>query len=274
MTGQYDDEQERDIEMALRMARREHLRRIRRIIITVAVSLALCVIFAATCVALFFKVGAVSVSGCNLYDDWRVRDASGITTGINLYKIDKAAVAERIIMRLPYVRSVTIRRSLPSTVSITVVEDTPLYYCEVGGEYYLLSSSLRVLERTDDPESLRTRFPAIIRLVTLDISRAVVGEPVAFYDSDYFDYALDMLAVFSDCALADKLTTINFNDKYDIYLVYDGRFRIEIGSVDSLTLKMTMAAEVLSSMSDSYRGLLNVENDPAYVILGSNVGLD
>ena len=269
MTGEFDEAQERDIEAAMHMARRERLRRVRRVVLTVLLSLALCVILAAACVALFFKVGTVTVSGSGIYDDWRIREASGIVTGSNLYKIDKAAVAERIIMSLPYIRGVSIRRSLPSTVIITVTEDEPLYYCEVGGEYFLLSATLRVLERTDDPEGLRTRFPSIIRLVTLDISRAVVGEEVAFYDSDYFDYALEMLAVFAGCPLADKLTTINFNDKYDIYLVYDGRFRIEIGSVDSLALKMTMASEVLASMSDSYQGLLNVENDPAYVILGS-----
>ena len=255
--------------LAAEMWRAAKLRHYRRIaLIAVAVLLCLLIAFSALG-AVFFKVSEVTASGCTMYEDWRVSEAARIEPGINLYAVDKKAAERAVLDEFPYISSVSVRRRLPSTIELLVTEDKPAYYCEISGEFFVLSDSLRVLEHGPDEDSFVRRFPGIVKLVTLRVNRAMVGEKIVFADTSFYDYACEMLRVFENCAIADGMTLIDFSDKYDIYLVYDDRFKVEIGDIGNLEFKMRMASEILASEDLSFAGLLNVENDPAYVRMGT-----
>ncbi|MCF2596671.1 cell division protein FtsQ/DivIB [Pseudoflavonifractor phocaeensis] len=70
----------------------------------------------------FFQVETVAVSGNNRYTEEKVVQASGIQLGDNLFHMNKNQVARQIRQQLPYIGEVTIRRSWPSTIVITVTE--------------------------------------------------------------------------------------------------------------------------------------------------------
>ena len=70
----------------------------------------------------FFQVETVAVSGNNRYTEEKVVQASGIQMGDNLFHMNKNQVARQIRQQLPYIGEVTIRRSWPSTIVITVTE--------------------------------------------------------------------------------------------------------------------------------------------------------
>lgn len=73
-------------------------------------------------VTVFFRVEVVAVTGNQRYTQEEIVEVSGIRTGDNLYGWNKFQVAQRLRQQLPYIGEVTIRRSLPSTVVITVDE--------------------------------------------------------------------------------------------------------------------------------------------------------
>lgn len=70
----------------------------------------------------FFRVEVVAVSGNSRYTQEEIVEVSGLKKGDNLYGWNKFKVAQQLRQTLPYIGEVTIRRSLPSTVVITVVE--------------------------------------------------------------------------------------------------------------------------------------------------------
>lgn len=70
----------------------------------------------------FFQVETVAVSGNSRYTEEKVVQASGIQMGDNLFHMNKNQVARQIRQQLPYIGEVTIRRSWPSTIVITVTE--------------------------------------------------------------------------------------------------------------------------------------------------------
>lgn len=70
----------------------------------------------------FFRVEQVVVTGNSRYTQEEIIEVTGIEQGDNLYGWNKFAIAQRLRETLPYIGEVSIRRALPSTVVITVVE--------------------------------------------------------------------------------------------------------------------------------------------------------
>ena len=70
----------------------------------------------------FFRVEQVVVTGSSRYTQEEIVEVTGIEKGDNLYGWNKFAIAQRLRQTLPYIGEVTIRRALPSTILITVVE--------------------------------------------------------------------------------------------------------------------------------------------------------
>ena len=70
----------------------------------------------------FFQVETVAVTGNSRYSQEEIIKATGIQTGDNLFRMNKYQIAHQVLQGLPYVEEITIRRSLPSTIVITVKE--------------------------------------------------------------------------------------------------------------------------------------------------------
>ena len=70
----------------------------------------------------FFRVEQVVVTGNSRYTQDEIVQVTGIEKGDNLYSWNKFSIAQRLRETLPYIGEVSIRRALPSTVIITVVE--------------------------------------------------------------------------------------------------------------------------------------------------------
>lgn len=70
----------------------------------------------------FFQVETVVVSGNSRYTEEEVVRATGIQVGDNLYRMNKNQIADKVLRELPYTRDLRIRRSLPSTIIITMTE--------------------------------------------------------------------------------------------------------------------------------------------------------
>lgn len=73
-------------------------------------------------VTVFFRVETVVVTGNTRYTQEEIVAASQIQTGDNLYALNKNQISQRLRETLPYIGEVSIRRSLPSTILITVTE--------------------------------------------------------------------------------------------------------------------------------------------------------
>ena len=219
------------------------------------------------CAAAFFKVRTITVEGAGQYDAGLLAEASGIHAGDGLYALDKAAIRTSIMEAYPYIDSVRIIRQLPSGVLIRVTEELPAYYFELEGELFVLSEELRVLERSDDRTALLHRYPNLIEIRTLPVSSAIVGRTLRFTGKTANVYAKDMLKLFLDGELGDRITMVDFSSRFDIRVVVDDRLTIEVGDAENLEMKIRFAMEIMQKINERYEATINVENEEAYVII-------
>ena len=133
--------------------RRRRERRIRRIRRALIVVLVVALLAAAGWLVGFSSVLAterVAVSGTRLLTVDGVKTAAAVPIGLPLARQDTTAIAERVASLAP-VDTVTVDRSWPNTVSIKVVERTPLVAVEGRGR---LSAGGPHRRRASRPSSL------------------------------------------------------------------------------------------------------------------------
>lgn len=85
----------------------------------------------------YFNVGEIEVKGNHRVGSDEVISLSGLLTGENIFKLDLKE-AEGRIGSLPLIKTVKIKRELPSRILITVVERKPLVLIPVDSRYILV----------------------------------------------------------------------------------------------------------------------------------------
>lgn len=192
--------------------------RFRALYQTVALLLAAAALFAGSVV--FFRVQNVTVSGMSRYTQEQIVAVSRIETDDPLVLLNKESVIRRLRAELPYIESVSIRRALPDTVVITVVETAAAAAVEAGGSWWLIGSSGKLLEQVASPGDR-----AVLTGVTLTDPAAGQRAVPAEAEAIRFEYALAFLAQLEERGLLEDLTALDCSSA-DFTADLSGRFTL------------------------------------------------
>ncbi len=212
-----------------------------------------------------FVITDIEVEGGEIYTEEEIVSSSGITLGTKLFSpwLDLDAAKTSIFESCPYIGEVTFEKSIPGTLKITVTESEALFVSEVYGEYALLSEDLHVLDiRKDCPDGY-------IKLILPDVKSAIEGYEIEFVD-DIFEVVSKIAAAASDESICDMITKIDASDRFNISIIYDGRYNLLVGSVTDIELKLRIALEMMEDdvFTDDSRGTIYLDdvNKPSIVI--------
>lgn len=104
----------------------------------------------------FFNAETIEVEGNTRYSADEILEIGGLKIGQNLFRLDKFEVIDQM-KTLPYIKDVTIRRKLPNTLKIDIIENQPVVWVECMGQAALMNEEYRVLEFAElipiDPEA-------------------------------------------------------------------------------------------------------------------------
>ncbi len=239
------------------MAKKRH-KKVFRTINYILLALVLCFIFVAVCMAIFLKIEKIEVKGNERYTKEQILDVSGIEVGQNLYAINKKTARSYITTEYPYINEVVIRRNLPSTLVFKISEEAPKYYTEICGEYFVLSETLRILERTY--ENPCTEENPLILLLMNDVKSVVVGEEIEFDKELTFEYINNFIQSINAHEAADSITEIDLSRKYNIYVNYQNRFRIYLGDSTETEMKLKFAKLMIDTFEESKTGSVDAHD--------------
>ena len=257
-----------------RLKRKNSTKLFRRRVVYAVLILVLLAVFLIGTVAIFFRVQTIKVKGNTVYNDGDIIDASGIEKGMNIYLIDDGNVAAGILSKFPYVRTVNVDRSIPSTVTLNLKCDEPNYYVEIVDECFVMSGDLRVMQRFTSKEEVLSAHPNIKRLIGGEISRAVVGSELEYVRKSYTEQAKALLPVLEASEVFDGLSAVDFSDRFNVYVTYDQRLKANIGNSDDLQLKLRFMNEIVKDLGEA-KGTIDIKDvEAAYVLLDSDADFD
>ena len=239
------------------MAKKRH-KKVFRSISYVLLSIVLCFVFVVICMAVFLKIEKIEVRGNEKYSSKQIVEASGISVGENLYAINKKTARGFITTEYPYINEVIIRRDLPSTLVFKIKEEQPKYYTELCGEYFVLSESMRILERTYENPS--TEENPLVLLLVSDVKKAVVGEEIEFEKELTFEYINKFIQGVNEHEIAKDLTRIDMSKKYNIYVTYQNRFRIYLGDNTETEMKLKFAKLMIDNFDENKSGTVDAHD--------------
>jgi len=224
--------------------------------------------------SVFFKVETIQVSGAEVYSEWTIREASGLSEGDNLLTFSHARSAALIKANLPYVDTVRFGIKLPDTVNIIVKEDEVVYAVkDQNGQWWLMNSDGRIVEMGDNSKaSNHTQVLGVVldnpvadeRAVAMEaVSNETVpeGETVPIVTTtgaQRLTAALQILKALEQNDIVGEAASVDVTRIEDIILWYGSRYQVNLGDSARLDYKIACMNDVILQMSDYQSGILDI----------------
>ena len=239
---------------------------------------ALAVVIALTMGAtVFFQVETIAVTGNSRYTQQEVIEASGIQIGDNLYRMNKYQIGNQVLQRLPYVEQILIRRSLPSTIVITVSEwdavaqilppepgaaagepEQPAEDPESGAsgsqeaahqaasESWLISVGGKLLEPAPAGSDA-------IEVTGLTALAPEAGTMLVIPEAEQprLDALLDLLATLEEMEAADRVSSIQLSDT-QVKLRYLERFEVKMPLNADFSYKLRVLEQAVAKAEEEF----------------------
>ena len=238
----------------------------------------------------FFKVLTIETEGLTRYDEDQVIASSGIVEGVNLFRINRSAVEEKLVQDYSYFESVHLRYKLPDQVTIQVTEAEPVGAIRQGETFLLISDAGRVLESAviDPPsqvvqikgfnalsiEAGDTLWGMIERMQKSAEKAAVIesgdtaetraAKTATKQANDQVISNIKSRVTMLDAYFAaaretgfDGATVIDLSDQFNLIANLGDGIVVEFGSEAELAYKMQMVQAVLAKQAEGFEGKID-----------------
>ncbi len=215
-----------------------------------------------------FSLKTIVINGSEHYTYPQILSAVDLAEGDFIFSVSEDEISDTLTQRFAYVKSVNLKKEYPSTVVLTIEEERPEFYFELQGEYFLLSRELRTLERFGAEDKLLESAPDAQFVQLPQVSKAIVCHPLEFAVPAESRHTDEALAILADSRLYSGITDIDFSDRFDMTLVYDGRLKIHLGSFQDYRYKLDLALGMIHAYSDQATGKLEIIYDADHELKG------
>ena len=211
----------------------------------------------AAALILFFKTQNFVVSGNRRYTEQEIIDSTGVEIGDNMFLLNKFAISRQITAQLPYIETVSIRRSLPDTLVITVEECEAVAAILQDNAGWLVSSGGKILEEVTSAQA--AQYPQITGVELLMPS---VGEMIEFPASGNAteEQVLGLLSALEERGMLGELESIYCSDRDELVMSYDGRFQVVMNYDDNFTQDLEALEEVIAKLQPNETGTIILTN--------------
>ena len=204
-----------------------------------------------------FRVRNFEVEGNIRYTPEEIFEASGLGEGDILMGVNKTSTASRLLVKLPYLKQVTIEKALPGTIRFTVEECTAQGMAMTDyGTYWVINREGKLLEEVDGPqEGERPAYPLI---TSVHLALPFAGELAEFDQDGLGNLALELLNQVEAAGLASRISEINLEDPTAVYLIYDDRLEVRLGDGYDGAYKLAYLKAVVGEIGETQKGALDL----------------
>jgi len=221
----------------------------------------------------FLRVNYFVVNSSGFYTTEQIIEASGVSGGDNLLYLNTQTVSQNIKNELPFVNNVEIVKNLPDTLIITVTESNAVAYLLFEGDTIIIDSSGRVLERTQhlsnagSGASVTINNKKLIEIRGVLINDARVGRQLRAEPGleSILTTMQNVLVAMEREGITNDVDYLDVSNINNIYFGYKGIYRIIVGGIADLRVKLNRLAADIQRIQEVYpnsRGVYNMTDDP------------
>lgn len=186
------------------------------------------------CALPIWRISVITVTNNNRYTDEEIIQAAQIANehilNISFKKMKKK------LLKLPYIKEVTVSYDFPGTIDITVIEKGPFGYVPFMGIYLCIDQEGRVIEQTNDTSE---DLPII---KGLDFTQFKTGQVLPIINEDHLLCAVEIITYLRKYDYDKKVKMIDIYDLEQIHLYVDN-LDVIIGNIKDFDDKLQWLME-------------------------------
>jgi len=196
----------------------------------------------------FLRVVEIRVDGASQYSALEVSEASGVSKGDSLMRVNKQRVSGNILRSLPFIKQARISRKLPDILLIEVTESTAIATIYFAGDILLLDSGARVLMLMDESPG------DLIEIRGIEIADVREGEQprVELGAETKLQYIQDILGAMEREEMEKDVSYLDVSNISNIHFGYLDRYRVILGGVRDLKHKLGKLPKTVSELDLRY----------------------
>ena len=209
-----------------------------------------------------FNINSIIVTGNSTVSTEEIISLSGITTGENIFRINKKDIRNNI-KKNGYIEDLTIKRSLPNKIEISVEERQTSFIIQYGSGYVYINNQGYILEINSEKKEL----PIILGIKTPS-EQLVEASRLNEEDLKKLGTVLKIMSVAEVNDIANLITTIDITDDSDYKLYFDSEQKeAYLGDCSDLETRMLYLTAILKSESGTPGEIfvnMNLNTDNAF----------
>lgn len=200
----------------------------------------------------FCRIKTVKAENFIYSSEENIVKSAGIKLGSHSYSINKSKIAEAVISKNPYISSVRIKRTSPSSITIIVTEEAPRFYFIYGEKCLVLSESLRVLSEYQSVDDIS--FANIHEIHLPAVKDAAVGKKITFENAKDGKTVFDAIKTVFSSKISDGITGADLSEKFDMRFTYKDKYDIRFGSFKNIDVNISMVEETVEYLENPVNG--------------------
>lgn len=219
-------------------------------------SLLLCLTIMAVMLSPFFNIKWFDVSGNELVSASQIKNATGVTLGHNMFKIN-IKKTKNLIKKIPYIEDVNIYRKLPDGIRIKVTEREKFGYIRLESGDIIIDKDGRVLELAGKDYD----YTSLVEVKGFNPGKLKAGDYIGKNYEENVTMAYTLWDKLREIEIEDRVSTINVKNVNYISMIFDNDKNIIIGDTYRLDYKLAMLQSAIASLSPSDKGTLDLREE-------------
>ena len=184
----------------------------------------------------FFNINNISIEGNSNISKEKLLHISSIIEGENIFRISTKTAKENI-MKLPYVKSVQIKRKFPKEIEIEVVEREEKLLVKNISMYYVVDEEGHVLNEID---SNIENLPVVLGLKT---DKIVLGDNL-FLNLELEEFE-DFIVEGDKLNILSDMESIDIDTEGNVNISIKKGIDVAFGPIDNVKYKIRLLNEIL-----------------------------
>lgn len=200
-----------------------------------------------------FNIESIEVTGdAKMYKAEEIAQATGISTGDNLLRIDTKKAEQKALDSLINVEEISVTRQFPNTLLIDVKKCVPTYNIKYDFGTLVTSKSGKIIENAMNPQE------GLVTITGFSASEPVVGKWITSEDQRDMKILTSFMKLINAGELAYPIRSVDMSKPHNIIVNLDDRFEFDMGNWDEIDYKITFAQTVISKHPADKEGYLTM----------------
>lgn len=199
-----------------------------------------------------FPIDKITIKGDSIYTTEEIINASAVNKGDKLFGISEDKVNGIITKKLPYIKEVNLNKSLPGTLTISVIPITASYSIYHDNQYVITSDDYKFLEQSAEAKE------DTINIKGIEITPNEIGDKISINDEDRKEAFLSLINSITKYEI--KVTAADVSNLAQLKATVKNGITVNFGTAEDLDYKIMYLKGMLSNIEETAKGSIDLSN--------------